>query len=101
MGCKKTWLLVHVAHRTKVTTDDLEVGILPHVVLGHFKHAEVEVSYRTEAPACHQDDRSFAGIAQGLRQAVMREGVIWRIGEVRSLEWWDGHGRQRERRSRD
>jgi len=40
MACvQETWLLVHVADRTEVCTDNLEAGVVPDIVLGHFEHA--------------------------------------------------------------
>ena len=80
---EKTRLLVLIAHRAEVAADNLEVGILADVVLGHLEHAEVKVGDGAEGNTCDEDDRLLLGIAEHAREAVGREGVVWRIREVR------------------
>lgn len=77
-------LLVHVAHGAEVPADDLKVGVLAHVVLGHLEHAEVEVGDGTEGPACDEHDRLLVRVAEGVGEAMGGEGVVWRV--------WEGDG---------
>ena len=79
---EKPRLLVLVADRTEVSADDLEVGILANVVLGHLKHAEMEVGDGAEGAACYQDERLLLWVPEDAREAVCREGIVWGICEV-------------------
>ena len=54
---EQTRLVVLVAHGTQIPADDLEVGVLPNIVLGHFEHSEVEIGDRTKGTARDEDDR--------------------------------------------
>ena len=51
VGVDETGLLVLVADRAEVAADDLPVGVLADVVLGHLKHSEVEVGDWAEGAA--------------------------------------------------
>ena len=81
-------LLVLVTDRAKVAPDDLPVGILADVVLGHLEHAEVEVGDGAEGAACNEDDRLLVWITEGAGEAVRREGVVGRVGELGRRQGW-------------
>ena len=51
--------LVHVAHGTEIAPHNLKIGVLPHVVLGHLEHAQVEIGYGAEGATCYEDDWGF------------------------------------------
>ena len=59
---KKAGFLVLVRDRTQIPPDDLEIGVLADVVLGHLEHSEVEVCDRAEGAAGDEDDRLLVGI---------------------------------------
>ena len=40
---EQTWFLVHVGDRTEIATNDLKIGIVPNIVLRHFKHTKMKV----------------------------------------------------------
>lgn len=48
LSTQKTCFLVHVTDRTEIATNDFKVSVLSNVVLGHFKHAEMEICYGAE-----------------------------------------------------
>ena len=79
---EQTGFLVLVADRTEVPADDLKVCVLADVVLGHLEHAQVEVGDGAEGAAGDEDDGLLLGGAEHARQAVSREGVVWRIREL-------------------
>lgn len=82
MGCaQQTRFLVHVRHWTEIAANDLKVCVLPNIVLGHFKHPEVEISYGTEGSTCDQDDGGLVWISEHRGKTVMRKGVIWGVVE--------------------
>lgn len=41
MGTEQAWFLVHVADRAEIASYNLELGVLPDIILGHFKHAQM------------------------------------------------------------
>ena len=53
---EQTRLVVLVAHRTQIAAHNLEAGVLPNIVLGHFEHSEVEIGDRTKGTAHIEDD---------------------------------------------
>ena len=55
-SAQEALLLVLVAHGTQVSTDDLEIGILAHIIDRHLKHSQVQISHRTEGTAGDKDD---------------------------------------------
>ena len=85
---EQTGFLVLVADRTEVPADDLKVCVLADVVLGHLEHAEVEVGDGAEGAACDEDDRLLVWIAEGAGEAVRREGVVGRVGELDRRQGW-------------
>ena len=85
MSAEQTRLVVLVAHWTEIAAHDLEVGVLPDIVLGHFEHAEMEVGDRTEGPARDEDDGLFGGISQHFADPVRGKGVVGRVGELVGL----------------
>jgi hypothetical protein len=78
---EKARLLVLVADRAEVGTNNFKVCVLSDVVLGHFEHAEVEVCDRAEGAACHQYDGCFGRVSEGATEAMVGEGIVWGIGE--------------------
>ncbi len=90
MCAEKARLLVLVAHWTEVAADDLEVGVLADIVLGHLEHAEVKVGDWAEGSTGDEDEGLLVRIAEDAGQAVRREGVIWRIREDGWGRWWRG-----------
>lgn len=83
---KKARFLVLVRDRTQVPSDDLEVSILPDVVLRHLEHSEVEVGDGTEGAAGDEHDRLLVWIPKDMGEAVCWELVVWRVGKL----WWKG-----------
>lgn len=84
-------LLVLVAHGAEVAADDLKVGVLADIVDGHLEHAQVKERDRAEGPAGDEDDWLLVGVAEGAAQTVVREGIVWGVGERR----WGRRGRGR------
>ena len=76
---QKAGFLVLVRDRTQVPSDDLEVSILPDVVLRHLEHSEVEVGDWAEGAAGDEDDRLLVRIPEEAGEAVGWECVIWWI----------------------
>ena len=76
-------LLVLVRDGREVSADDLPVGILADVVLGHLKHTEVKVGDGAEGTTCDENDGLLVGIAEDTGEAVGGKGVVGRIGELR------------------
>ena len=74
---EKTGLLVLIAHRAEVAADNLEVGILANVVLGHLEHAEVKKRDRAEGPARYEDEGLLVRIPERPPKPVSRELVAW------------------------
>ena len=95
---EETWFLVHIADRGEIASKNLELGILPDVVLGHFEHAKVEVSYWAERTTCDEDQWGLAGIGQRPREAMCRKRVIWRVREGLCEVHLGGH-REKGRRA--
>jgi hypothetical protein len=55
-GTQEAGLLIHITDRTEITTNDLIVGLLPSIIFGHLKHAEVKVCDWTERAAGYEDE---------------------------------------------
>lgn len=55
-GTQESGFLVHITDRTEVTSDDLVVGLLPSVIFGHLKHAEVQIGDWAERAAGYEDE---------------------------------------------
>ena len=81
---KKAGFLVLVRDRTEVPSNDLEVGVLADVVLGHLEHSKVEVGDGAERAAGDEDDRLFVRVPEDWGEAVCRELVVRWIRKV----WW-------------
>lgn len=81
MCAEQTRLVVFVAHRTQIAAHDLEVGVLPDIVLGHFEHSEVEVGDRTEGPTCDEDDGLLGRISKRFAKTMGCKGIVGRVGE--------------------
>ena len=75
-------LLVLVRDGREVSADDLPVGILADVVLGHLKHAEVKVGDGTEGATCDEDDGLLVRIAEDPGETVGGKRVVGSIGEL-------------------
>ena len=76
---EKPGLLVLVADRAEVAADNLEVGVLADVVLGHLEHAQVQVGDRAEGAACDKDHRLLVCIPKDGREPVGGERVVGRV----------------------
>ena len=87
MCAEQAGLLVLVTDRAEVAADDLKVGVLADVVLGHFEHAEVEVCYGAEGAACDEDERLLLGVSEDSGETVGGELVIWRVREHPRRGW--------------
>ena len=74
-SAQEALLLVLVAHGTQVSTDDLEIGILAHIIDRHLEHPEMEIGDWAKGAACDENDRLLGGVAQGAVKPVCREGV--------------------------
>ncbi len=81
---KKAGFLVLVRDRTQVPSDDLEIRVLPDVVLSHLEHSEVEVGDGAEGAAGDKHDRLFVRIPEDTGEAVCWELVVRGIRKV----WW-------------
>jgi hypothetical protein len=81
-GTEQPRLLVHITDRTEISANNLEIGILAHIILGHLKHPEMEICDWAERPTCYKDDRLLLRVAESRRQAVRREGIIGGICEL-------------------
>ena len=79
VGTEEAGLLVLVADRAEVAADDLPVGVLANVVLGHLEHAEVKVGDGAEGSAGDEDDGLLVRIPEEAGEAVGWECVIWWI----------------------
>ena len=84
---EKAGLLVLVRDRTEVPSDDLEVGVLPDVVLGHLEHPQVEVGDGAEGPARDEHDWLFVGVPEDTGEAVCWELVVRRTRQVGRRRW--------------
>ena len=88
LRAKQPRFLVHVAHRAEITTDDLELGILPDIILSHFEHAEVQIGDWTEGTTTDEHDRRFLGVLQDCLKTVVGERVIWWVCEgLCEMDW--------------
>jgi len=79
-----------VTDGTEVASDNLEVGILSAIVLGHFEHTKVQVRHWTEGATSYQDDRSLGRVSHDSIETVVRKRVIGRVCEP-GLGFWAGH----------
>lgn len=93
-GTQEAGLLVHITDGTEVTSDNLVVGLLPSVVFGHLKHAEMQIGDWTERTACYEDEWLLGGVSQDPLQAVGWERIAVRVGELPFLgcHWLRGGG---------
>jgi hypothetical protein len=87
--------LVHVAHRAEVTAKDLEVCVLPDIVLRHFEHAKVEVCNWAKGSTCDEDNWGLGGVVEGPGKALVGKGVIRGICKGFCEMGGGGHGWQR------
>ena len=88
LRAKQPRFLVHVAHRAEITTDDLEIRILPDIILGHFEHAEVQIGDWTEGTTTDEHDRRFLGVLHDRLETVVGERVIWWVCEgLCEMDW--------------
>ena len=84
---EKTGLLVLVRDRTEVPSDDLEVGVLTDVVLGHLEHPQMEVGDGAEGPTRDEHDWLLVWIPEDTGEAVCWELVVRRIDQVGRRRW--------------
>jgi len=81
VGAKQAGFLVHVADGTQEPTHNLEVCMLPDIILGHLEHAEVQIGDWAEGSTCDKDDWGFLGILEDPLKTVMGKGVVGWAGE--------------------
>ena len=59
---EQTRFLVLIADWTEVSADNLKIGVLSNVVLGHLEHAEMEIRDRAERSTCDENYRLLGWI---------------------------------------
>ena len=69
-GGEETGLLVLVRHGTEVTSNDLKVRVMADIVLCHFEHSKVKISYGAEGATRDQNDWLFCGITHDPSETV-------------------------------
>jgi len=82
MCTQQAWFLVHVADRTKIASNNLEIGILSNIVFRHLEHSKVKKCHWTEGAAGYEDDRRLLRIAENWREAMMRKYIVWRVRKI-------------------
>ncbi len=79
---QESWLLVLVADRTEVATDDLKVCALTNIVLRHLEHPQMKVRDRAEGAACDEDYGLLVWVTECTGKAVGGERVALRVAEL-------------------
>lgn len=72
---QQTRLPIRIIHRAQIRPNNLKLRILPHIILRHLKHAQMQIRDRAEGPASDEDERCFGRILENGLDAVVREAV--------------------------
>lgn len=56
LGTHQAGLLIHVTDGAEIATNNFVVSLLPGIVSGHLKHAEMQVGDWTERTTGHEDE---------------------------------------------
>lgn len=100
-SAEETRFLVHIANRAEIATDDLKVGVLPDIVLGHFEHAKMEVGDWAEGTTSDEDYGSFVWVIEGGGDTVVRKGIIFRVCEGLCEMRGGGHRIEKKRKEEE
>lgn len=89
---EQTGFLVLITDWTEVASNNLEIGVLSNVILGHLEHAEMEVCDRTEGSACHENNRLLGWVTKDGVKTVVGKGIVGWICECAHSVWRDFGG---------
>jgi len=81
MCIEQTGFLVLIADWAEVSSNNLEIGVLSNVILGHLEHPEVEVCDGTKGSACHKNNRLLGWVPEDGVKAVVGKGIVGWICE--------------------
>lgn len=93
MGAKQARLFVHITDWTQISSHDFEIRVLPNVILGHLKHAQMQIGDWTERSASHKHYGCLLRVLEDSGETVMRERIA--LGVCKRLCEMDGHRRKR------